>query len=150
MARIAAVLLDRDGTIIHDKHYLADPAGVELLPGAVEGLTLLAESGLRLFVVTNQSGIGRGYFPESAYHACSMAMEDLLRESGVALSSSAFCPHGPDAACACRKPALGMWYSLKEQHALDASRTAMVGDKAEDAAFGRAAGFPAVVLVLTG
>ncbi len=147
---LAAVLLDRDGTVIVDKNYLSDPAGVELLPGAAEGLRSLAAAGLRLFVVTNQSGIGRGYFSEAAYHACHTAMETLLRGADVPLEGGAFCPHAPEDACECRKPALGMWRLLAARHALDASRTAMVGDKAEDAAFGRNAGFAAVVLVLTG
>jgi D-glycero-D-manno-heptose 1,7-bisphosphate phosphatase len=147
---ISAVLLDRDGTVIADKHYLSDPAGVELLPGAAEGLRELASAGLRLFVVTNQSGIGRGYFSEADYRACHAALETLLRDEGISLSGSAFCPHAPEEGCGCRKPSLGMWRSLAGPHGLDPSRTAMVGDKAEDILFGRRAGFGATVLVLTG
>lgn len=147
---ITAALLDRDGTVIADKHYLADPAGVELLPGSAEGLRALALAGLRLFIVTNQSGIGRGYFSVADYHACHAALETLLEKEGVALSGSAFCPHGPEEDCDCRKPSLGMWRSLAAAHGLDPARTAMVGDKAEDILFGRRAGFAATVLVLTG
>ncbi|MCC8195094.1 MAG: HAD family hydrolase [Deltaproteobacteria bacterium] len=147
---VISVLLDRDGTIIEDKHYLADPAGVELLPGAAEGLRMLSRAGLELFVVTNQSGIGRGYFSEAEYHACHAAMEDLLRDRKVPLSGSAFCPHAPEDDCDCRKPSLGMWRALASRHGLDPSRTAMVGDKVEDIAFGRNAGMGATVLVLTG
>lgn len=150
MARITAVLLDRDGTLIADKHYLADPALVELLPGAAEGMRVLSEQGLSLFVVTNQSGIGRGYFSETAYHACHAALENLLRSAGVALAGGAFCPHAPEEGCACRKPDLGMWELLARNHALRPETSAMVGDKAEDVSFGKRAGFPAVVLVLTG
>lgn len=150
MARITSVLLDRDGTVIVDKHYLADPAEVELLPGAAEGVRALAENGLSLFIVTNQSGIGRGYFSGNEYRACHGALETLLGKAGAPLTDSEFCPHDPDDGCTCRKPALGMWEALAKRNTLQAETTAMVGDKAEDAAFGRNAAFPAVVLVLTG
>lgn len=148
--RIATVLLDRDGTVILDKHYLSDPGGVELFSATAHGLKRLVDAGMRLFVVTNQSGIGRGYFSEADYRACHAAMEELLREEGVAFSGAAFCPHDPDRDCACRKPAPGMWQDLAQRHGLEAARTAMVGDKAEDVLFGRNANFSAVVLVLTG
>jgi D-glycero-D-manno-heptose 1,7-bisphosphate phosphatase len=150
MPRVSSVLLDRDGTVIVDHHYLADPAGMELLPGAAEGARALAANGVSLFIVTNQSGIGRGYFTESEYAACHTALESLLENAGVNLADSAFCPHGPEENCACRKPALGMWELLANRNGLQVATTAMVGDKAEDAAFGRNAGFSAVVLVLTG
>jgi D-glycero-D-manno-heptose 1,7-bisphosphate phosphatase len=150
MAAINAVLLDRDGTLIKDKHYLADPAGVELLSGAAEGLRVLCRAKLSLFVVTNQSGIGRGYFSEAEYHACHAALERLLRREGVTLAGSAFCPHAPEEGCACRKPGLAMWETLAGSFGLAPSRAAMVGDKEEDLLFGLNAGFPAVALVLTG
>ena len=150
MAKIITVLLDRDGTVIQDKHYLADPAGVELLSGAAGALRSLAAAGMRLFVVTNQSGIGRGYFSEQDYNACHAAMENLLQAEGVLLDGSAFCSHIPEAACDCRKPSTGMWRTLAAENGLDPSRTAMIGDKAEDIAFGKNAGFAATILVLTG
>jgi len=145
-----AVLLDRDGTVIEDRHYLSDPSGVALLPGAARGLAALAVAGARLFLVTNQSGIGRGYFTEADLHACNDRLGELLGEHGVALADTAFCPHGPDDGCACRKPAPGMWLTLRDRHGLRAADTAMVGDKPEDVAFGRDAGLGRVVLVLTG
>lgn len=147
---INTVFLDRDGTVIVDKHYLSDPAGVELLPGAAEGLRLLSGAGMRLFVVTNQSGIGRGYFSEAEYLACHAALEKQLRAKKISLADSVFCPHAPEEVCDCRKPSVGMWRTLAARHGLDASLAAMVGDKAEDIAFGRRAGFAATVLVLTG
>lgn len=150
MNRITSVILDRDGTLIKDKHYLADPAGVELLPGATTGLTRLAGAGMRLFVVTNQSGIGRGYFTEEEYHACHAAMEAQLRDAGISLTGTAFCPHGPDEGCACRKPEQGMWRALAAAHGIESAATVMVGDKEEDILFGKRAAFFATVLVLTG
>lgn len=150
MPRIQSVLLDRDGTVIMDKHYLADPDGVELLPGAAQGLALLAQARCRLFLVTNQSGIGRGFFTEKDFHACHAAMTGQLRDIGITLEGMAFCPHGPDSNCECRKPNLGMWRSLSKQYGLESATSAMVGDTPADIFFGRAAHFPAVILVLTG
>lgn len=150
MKPIRNVLLDRDGTVIVNKHYLADPAGVELLPGAAEGAAALASAGIGLFLVTNQSGIGRGLFTEKEYHACHAALVTLLRDAGAALKDMAFCPHGPDGGCECRKPRPGMWLALSERHGLDARTSVMVGDTKADVLFGRAAGLAATVLVLTG
>lgn len=150
MTRIASVFLDRDGTVIVDKHYLSDPAGVELLPGAAQGLRRLAAAGTTLYLVTNQSGIGRGFFSVEEYHACDAALVRILGESGVHLAGSAFCPHAPEEECICRKPDIGMWETLRRAHDLDPTVCAMVGDKIDDIAFGRNAGFATTVLVLTG
>lgn len=148
---IKNVLCDRDGTIIYDRHYLADPAGVELLPGAAAGLRALAERGLRLFVVTNQSGIGRGFFSQADYLACQAKMAADLAESGVVLADSAFCPHAPGGDnCGCRKPDIGMWQELSARHGLKAEESAMIGDKLDDIRFARKAGLAAAILVLSG
>lgn len=144
------LLLDRDGTLIEDKHYLADPAGVVLLPGVGQALAGLAALGWQFFVVSNQSGVGRGYFSESAVHACTARLEALLFGFGVRLTGSAYCPHGPEAGCACRKPGTGMWLALKERYGLHEEATVMVGDKAEDMGFAEAAGLAGRILVTTG
>ena len=148
--RIANLILDRDGTIIVDKHYLADPAGVELLPGAGQALAALCRAGVRLFVASNQSGIGRGLFCEADQHAVHRRMCDLLAQAGASLCAAAFCPHAPEENCACRKPQTGMWEELAAAHRLDPAATAMVGDKAADVRFGRRAGLALSLLVLTG
>lgn len=150
MKKIRNVILDRDGTVIVDKHYLCDPAGVELLPGVADGLSRLARAGVRLFIASNQSGIGRGYFSESDHHAVHERLEELLAESGVQVKGAAFCPHAPDAGCDCRKPATGMWNELAREHGLHADETAMVGDKPADVSFGLDAGLAVSLLVLTG
>lgn len=147
---VCNILLDRDGTIIEDRHYLADPAGVTLLPGAGEALARLAKAGARLFVVTNQSGIGRGYFTLQDYEACTKRLGELLQAHGVSLADVAFCPHAPEAECSCRKPGQGMWVLLRDRYHLRPEETVMVGDKFDDVRFGRDAGFAASVLVLTG
>ena len=88
MAFVRAVLLDRDGTLIEDRHYLADPAGVVLLPGVGPALARLARDGRRLFMVSNQSGVGRGYFDEEAVRACQRRLEELLGGCGVRLDDA--------------------------------------------------------------
>ena len=147
---LSAVLFDRDGTVIVDRHYLGSAEGVELIPGAGQALALLREKGLSCFLVSNQSGIGRGYFPESGWHECHARLQQLLAAFGAGFDDARFCPHAPEEACRCRKPAPGMWESLQKAHGLAAGRCAMVGDKAEDLLFGVNASLAAPVLVLTG
>lgn len=151
MKRIDSLILDRDGTVIEDKHYLSDPDKVELLPGAGDALARLADAGVRLFLATNQSGIGRGYFAEDDYLAVQRRLDVvLLTEFGVRLDGVAFCPHAPEEGCACRKPATGMWRELAAAHGLDPETTAMAGDKAADVGLGLDAGLAVAALVLTG
>ena len=146
----SAVLFDRDGTVIFDRHYLSDPDGVELIPGTGEALARLGAAGIASYLVSNQSGIGRGYFPESGWYACQARLDELLAAYGAKLEDSRFCPHDPEENCNCRKPGTGMWESLREVYALEAGSCAMVGDKPEDLRFGINAGLAAAVLVLTG
>ena len=101
-------LLDRDGTLIEHVHYLSDPAAVRLLPGTVEGLLELKRLGYRLVMVSNQSGVGRGYFGEAEVGAVNARMQELLAAHGVELELLLYCPHSPEERCACRKPAPGM------------------------------------------
>ncbi len=150
MLHIKYLILDRDGTIIVDKHYLKDPAQVELLPGAGEGLARLAKCGIKFYLATNQSGIGRGYFSLDDHHAVQKTLEKLLIPYGVYFEEMAFCPHTPEDGCPCRKPALGMWESLVKTHGLCAEHAVMIGDKQADIDMGINAGLKATVLVQTG
>lgn len=150
MSPIKHVFLDRDGTIIKDEHYLCEPDQVQLLPGAAEALAALSGNGCKLYLVSNQSGIGRGYFDEGACRLCQDRLADTLAEHGVSFVDMAFCPHAPEQGCDCRKPALGMWKQMAALYGMQAGECAMVGDKKEDVAFGRKAGFAASVMVLTG
>ncbi|MCH1554499.1 MAG: HAD family hydrolase, partial [Luminiphilus sp.] len=108
---VRAAFLDRDGVINRDTAYIADWSDFEFLPGAIEGMRLLQEAGYQLIVVTNQSGIGRGLFSESAYEALTAKMQKTLAENGVVLAEVYFCPHHPTRGqgpylktCECRKP----------------------------------------------
>lgn len=144
------ILLDRDGTLIVEKHYLSDPAQVALVPGAGEALAAVRQAGLKLFVVTNQSGIGRGYYGEEDFQAVQARLGQLLAAYGVALEGVAHCPHDPAEYCSCRKPGPGLWQTLSAVHGLKPEETAMVGDNASDVAFGLTCGLAESILVLTG
>ncbi|MET0396400.1 MAG: HAD family hydrolase [Longimicrobiaceae bacterium] len=131
-----AVFLDRDGTIIHDAHYLADPDGVRLLPGAAAAIARLNAAGIPVVVVTNQSGIGRGYFGEDDFRAVQARVEALLAAEGARVDAVYHCPHAPDAepACGCRKPGVELFVRAAEEHGLDPARSWYVGDRVRDVA----------------
>lgn len=145
------VLLDRDGTIIVDKNYLSDPAEVEFLPGAIQGLKLLQQHGFELIVVTNQSGIGRGFYTELEMHNVNRRLCDILAQNGVKMSPRRiyFCPHTPEAECTCRKPRTGMALKAQTEWLFDMRRGYVIGDKPADIELGHNLNLPAV-LVKTG
>ena len=144
-----AILLDRDGTVIVEKSYLADPAGVELAPGAGAGLRRLAAAGFTLVVVSNQSGIARGFMTDADVAAVNARTAELLRAEGVEIAGWYHCPHGPEASCACRKPAPGLAHQAARDLGLDLRRSVVIGDKPSDIGLGDAVGAGGV-LVLTG
>lgn len=143
------VLLDRDGTINVEREYLADPAQVALLPNAAAGLSRLRALGLGLAVVTNQAGVGRGYFTLADVAAVNRRLTDLLAAAGVVLDGLFVCPHAPDAGCACRKPAPGLVLEAARTLGFDPRQAFMVGDKAIDIATGKGVG-ATTILVRTG
>jgi len=146
----AAVFLDRDGTVIVQKHYMHDPDEVELLPGAVEGLRRMRALGLRLVLVTNQSGVGRGYFPSGDVERVHGRLIELLQAQGVRLDAIYTCPHAPEEACGCRKPLPGLIDRASKEIGLDPAQCYVIGDKPCDVDLGLAAGAAASLLVLTG
>ncbi|GLC26401.1 D-glycero-alpha-D-manno-heptose-1,7-bisphosphate 7-phosphatase [Roseisolibacter agri] len=131
-----AVFLDRDGTLIDDEHYLADPDRVRLRPGAARAVRRLRDAGLAIVVVTNQSGIARGKFTEAEYEAVRARLDELLAAQGATLDASYHCPHHPDfgEACSCRKPGIALFQQAASEHALDLARSAFIGDKYRDVA----------------
>jgi histidinol-phosphate phosphatase family protein len=131
-----AVFLDRDGTLIHDRHYLSAPAGVELLPGAGDAVARLNRAGLFVVLVTNQSGIGRGWFGEGDYRAVHARLVELLAEHGARLDADYHCPLAPGAPDpgAMRKPGTGMFLQAAREHGVDLAASWYVGDRARDVA----------------
>lgn len=132
--RRAAVYLDRDGTLVVERHYLSDPDDLHLVPGAASALEALKRAGYALVVVTNQSGIARGLYTEADYEAVARRFEAVLAEAGVELDGSYHCPHHPDVTgpCACRKPSTGMYLQAALDLDLDPERSWYVGDKTTD------------------
>jgi D-glycero-D-manno-heptose 1,7-bisphosphate phosphatase len=143
------VLLDRDGTLIIERHYLSDPDQVELLPGCPEGLRQLQAMGLGLLVITNQSGIGRGIFSEDRLGLIHERLSQLLRLEAVSLDGIYFCPHTPDDDCDCRKPKSGMIERAAQAWSFTPQRSFVIGDKPCDIEAGRRVG-ATTILVRTG
>jgi D-glycero-D-manno-heptose 1,7-bisphosphate phosphatase len=143
------VLLDRDGTIIVDRHYLTDPSGVELIEGAADALRELASLGLGIVVITNQSAIGRGYLDVGGLARIHQRLTSLLAERGAHLDGIYWCPHRPDERCDCRKPRTGLARRAARELDFDPGRGFVVGDKPADVELGEALG-ATTVLVRTG
>ena len=131
-----AVFLDRDGTLIEDKDYLADPGGVELVPGAAGAVRAFQDLGFLVVLVTNQSGIGRGYFTVEDYQAVHAELVEQLARAGVALDGAYYCPDAPggEPGHTCRKPALAMYETASAELGIETTRSYYVGDKASDVA----------------
>ena len=136
-ARRRLALIDRDGTIIIDKVYLRDPDGIEFAPGAVEGLRLLRDAGFALVLITNQSGIARGYFDAARLEQIHDRLQSMLAVEGLTLEAIYICPHGPDDGCDCRKPAPGMVKSAMRDLGFGPDQAVFIGDS--DADMGAAA-----------
>lgn len=143
------VLLDRDGTIIAEKNYLSDHNKVELLGNAALGLRKLKKLGFGLLVITNQAGIGRGYFSLDDLNLIHQKMVDLLAKEGVVIDGIYFCPHTPEDNCSCRKPKLGLIENATSQYNFAPKLSFVIGDKAVDIEMGKAAG-ATTLLVRTG
>jgi D-glycero-D-manno-heptose 1,7-bisphosphate phosphatase len=142
-----AVFFDRDGTLMEEAHYCGDPALVRLYPGVSQGLRRLKAAGYRTFIVSNQSGIGRGLITEEQYRA---VQAELLAQIGEGLiDASYFCPDAPGTPSTCRKPAPGMLLEAAAGFDIDLTRSYMVGDKAADIECGWRVGIK-TILVLTG
>jgi D-glycero-D-manno-heptose 1,7-bisphosphate phosphatase len=149
MSNSRFAVLDRDGTIIVERHYLADPDGVELLPGVGAGLRRLRELGFGMIIATNQSGLGRGYFDTARLNQIHQRLADLLREQGVVLDGIYCCPHVPEDDCPCRQPKPGLIVQAASELGFDPAQCVVIGDKPCDIDLGRGVG-AFTVLVKTG
>ena len=145
------VFLDRDGTLIGLVPYLHDPAEVRLIPGAAAALRRVGDAGWARIVVTNQSGIARGYYGPDAVQRVHARMIELLRAEGADLEAIEVCPHHPEhgSPCDCRKPAPGMLVRAAARLQIDLRESWVIGDRWEDIAAGRTLGCRGI-LVMTG
>ena len=143
------VVLDRDGTLVVERHYLSDPGELELTEGAADGLRRLAALGLGLVVVTNQSAVGRGIFDQTKLDAIHARLEEMLAAEHVALDGIYVCPHRPEEDCYCRKPRTELLERAGRELRFVPAESFVIGDKASDIELGRRAG-ATTILVRTG
>jgi D-glycero-D-manno-heptose 1,7-bisphosphate phosphatase len=143
------LLLDRDGTVIVDRHYLHDPADIMLEKNAVEGLQMLVAIGAIPVIVTNQSGVGRGMFPATAVDAVHQELDRMLRDEGIMIAGYYSCPHIPADNCTCRKPEPGLALQAAKELNLKLESAVVVGDKMSDLGLAQSIGARGI-LVRTG
>jgi D-glycero-D-manno-heptose 1,7-bisphosphate phosphatase len=153
---LPALFLDRDGVIIEEVEYLSNPSEVRLIPGSAQAIARLNQRGIPVVVVTNQAGVGRGYFPEARVAEVHRHLDRLLAAEGATIDRYYYCPHHPTAAvgphrvnCPCRKPQPGMLLRAAAELHLNLKHSTIVGDKRSDLEAGLQAGCHAI-LVRTG
>lgn len=148
-----AVFLDKDGTLLVNVPFNVSPSAMRLADGAVPGLRILHQAGFELIVVTNQSGVARGYFGEGALTGVRNQLGRLMRGAGAVMAGFYYCPHHPDGvvpeyaiACSCRKPAPGMLVEAARERELSLADCWLIGDTLDDVEAGRAAGCRTVLV----
>jgi len=153
MKKHKAVFLDRDGTIITHIPYLNSPQQLQLLPNAAEGIRLFKKRGFWVIVVTNQSGIARGYFDETCLNQIHDKLISMLKKKGAALDGLYYCPHYIDGivekykvACECRKPGTKMLSDAAQKYNIDLARSVMIGDSLVDIRVGKQAGCKSILI----
>ncbi|MBN2186889.1 MAG: D-glycero-beta-D-manno-heptose 1,7-bisphosphate 7-phosphatase [Dehalococcoidia bacterium] len=145
-----AVFLDRDGTIARDVPYCSRLEDFELLEGVGEGIRMLSEAGFKVIVVTNQSGIARGYFTEAMLDRIHQKMKSDSASYGAHIDAIYYCPHHPDEGCDCRKPKPTLILRAAREHNIDLTESFSIGDKLQDIEAGHAAGCRTVLIIPVG
>jgi len=144
-----AVFLDRDGTLIQEKNYLRRIADLKFIKGAIEAVKLLRTKGFKIFIITNQSGIARGYFSEKKLLQIHDSLEKKLIQKGAWVDGIYYCPHGPDDNCSCRKPKTAMVKRAQKEHKINLKKSYVIGDHPADFILAKNMGGKGV-LVLSG
>jgi heptosyltransferase-2 len=151
-----AVFIDRDGTLIEDKHYLADPGKIKFLSGSIDGVVRLKQAGYKIVIVSNQSGVARGFFPLETVDLVHNHLAEQMKKAGCEPDDIRFCPHHPDGdepnftgECDCRKPRGGMLEAAAVNLGVDIKRSFIIGDKFSDIQCGKVIGGQSI-LVRTG
>jgi len=153
----SAVFFDRDGTLIADAGYLNHPSQIKLFSQTAEALKSLRKAGFYLFVVTNQSGVARGYFSEAQVKKVHQNLRRMLKVKGAKIDAFFYCPHHPQGKvksfskkCDCRKPSPGMVKQALKRYSIDLKKSYVVGDKLDDILLAKNAKVAAGLLVRTG
>ncbi|MBW2984842.1 HAD family hydrolase [Candidatus Woesearchaeota archaeon] len=142
-----AVFLDRDGVLNEDPGYVHKVEHFKLFPGVIEGLKLLKD--FKLIIITNQSGIGRGYYSEDDFHNFNNHLVDELKKCGIKIEKTYYCPHHPDDKCDCRKPSIKLLNKAVDEFNIDLKESWVIGDHPHDIKMGKTAGCKAIYM-LTG
>ena len=127
-----AVFVDRDGVINVEKNYLYKIEDFEFIHGVFDSLKYLQDNGYKLFIITNQSGIGRGYYTVEDFNNLTVWMLEKLKNKGIGISQVELCPHAPNEECTCRKPLTGMIDRILRNHKIDLDNSWLIGDKSSD------------------
>jgi len=145
-----AVFLDRDGVINVEKDYLYKREDFEFIDGLFEALVYLKSLGFLFFVITNQSGIGRGYYTKEDFATLTQWMVKRFEEENIPISQVEFCPHAPDVECECRKPKTGMIQNIAQNFEIDFENSWLIGDKESDIECGKNSGIRNTIQVRSG
>ncbi len=143
---IKAVFLDRDGVINFDKNYVYKVEDFEFIPGALEAMKKLRDAGFKLFIISNQSGIGRGYYKEEDVEILHKFMLSELAKEGIEIERVDYCPHGPEDGCECRKPNPYFVLQAQKEFDIDLAASWFVGDRDTDVNCGKNAGVKTVLV----
>jgi D-glycero-D-manno-heptose 1,7-bisphosphate phosphatase len=139
--------LDRDGVINKDAGYTYKIDDFEFIDGCIDALKTIQEKNYKIIIVTNQSGIGRGYYSEVAYRKLTRWYREQLLDQGITIADVFHCPHSPEELCACRKPKEGLFLQAAQKYSINLSNSFMVGDKVSDLQAAHAAGISRLVLI---
>jgi len=146
MTECKAVFLDRDGTLVRDVHFCRRVEDLHLLPGVPRAVRLLNEKGFRVVVVTNQSGVGRGFLTRETLTAIHRRLEEELGRRGAVVDAIYYCPHQPEEGCECRKPKPGLFLAAIRELGVDPDASYVVGDRKRDLEPGSSLGCKAVLV----
>ncbi|UCE04694.1 MAG: HAD-IIIA family hydrolase [bacterium] len=141
-----AIFFDRDGTINREIGYVSEPEKFELLPNTLEGMKKLQDMGYRLVIVTNQGGIGLGYFTKEDFYQVNKKMLTEVSKAGITIDKIYFCPHSKAERCPCRKPEIGLVIRAKEELNIDLTHSYFIGDSVADIETGSNSGMKTILI----